>query len=192
MQMHICVFTALYTSQRLSLDQIKLKHYLTAECVHLLRMCQPEEHINTDLSGPAISPVNTRKPLWPLQRVWQQNKETQSWGDNQQKKSPKCFRTSNKHRHKSADLRAGDLSDRGRTHSMPLSPLVQWQIWQQVSVAEAQTECPPAFLPLKADGMKRWLVSLKSPKIPPSGFQDNIRLCLSNGLVKCSHLEGTG
>lgn len=51
------------------------------------------------------------------------------------------------HRRTRGDLRPEDLSGRGSAHFMPLSPSVQWEIRQQVSVEEAS-------LLLRAGGRK--------------------------------------
>lgn len=98
---------------------------------------------NTTTKNSVISPVNTGETVWPLQKAWQQNKETQCWTNTGAQ----------------VVIRAGDLSGRGRTHCTPLSPSVQREIWQQVSAAGAQTRCPPLLcLPATEGRQKEYMI----------------------------------
>lgn len=174
--MHICVFTSLHASQRLRLYQIKL-HYLR-EVWPIVTDVQDNLMSTTTKNSviPAFSPVN--KPLWPLQKAWQQNKEIQSWRDNQQK-STQCSTTSNTGR------QVGNLYQARAEHiSCLYLPRCNGRYDNRSPRRRLKQDGPLPWCHRKGDRMKRWLVSAKRLKTVLSGVQENIRLQLSNGLVK--------
>ena len=143
----ICFFENAYllfatqnASQRLSLDQLKLKA-LTHKGVWRFVMDvsnNPKKATtqNSVLLCCVISASHTRK-LTTSEEFWREN----------QQRSPKCFTTSNKLRHTSGDLRAVDLSGRGRTHFMLYPPWCNGRqdnrsAWQKLK----QDAPPPAAL----------------------------------------------
>lgn len=188
MEMHTCVYSP-PQHPRLSLYQIKLKHYLRGVWPFVTDVQDNLMNITTkDLV--LLHSLLLTNHFGYFRRHDSQIKRYHL-GEIISQKKPRVFQNL-KPRHAREERSAEEsISGWGGTHFMPLFPSVQRETWQQVSVEEAQTKWSPALMPLKGDWMKRWLVSTKRLKAVRSGVQENMRLKLSNEFVKCRHSRGT-